>query len=169
MDINNMESKLAFYIALPDFTDAEGKNNQKVTMLIAGNKNKEAYDILYKMLKDNDDNDYENKKTRYILIRIAHLYIYSKMWEEAINTFIDVMEYSNSVGNPLLHLRIGQIGLELDEQKIYEDNLARALIMGGLKIFENEDNKLKEIAVNLLKPPPEGWDKYDGQDWSDNK
>ena len=169
MNINNMESKLAFYIALPDFTDAELKSNQKVSVLLSENINKEAYDILYKMLKANDDNEYENNKTRYILIRIAHLYIYSKMWEEAINTFMEVMEYSNSVGNPLLHLRIGQIGLELEEQKMYEDNLARAMIMGGLKVFENEDDKYKEIVLGLLKPPPGGWDKYDGQDWSETK
>ena len=164
-----MESKLEYYIGMPDFTSVEAKNNKKVSLLISENRNKEAYDILFKMLKSNNEENFNDKKTRYILIRIAHLYINSEMWEDALNIFVKIMKYTNSVGNPLLHLRIGQIGFELKEQNIYEDNLARALIMGELKIFEGENDILKNIALKILKPPAGGWEKYDGQDWLSTK
>ena len=69
------------------------------------------------------------------------------------------------VGNPLFHLRVGQASFELegpddlDEQGTAIDNLARALICGGVEIFRNEDPKYLEAILEILEPPDgyESW------------
>lgn len=45
------------------------------------------------------------------------------------------------IGNPYLHLRLGQAQLELGNEKRAKDELARAFMGGGGEIFEGEDPK----------------------------
>ena len=63
------------------------------------------------------------------------------------------------VGNPFFHLRFGQASYELESQgkcnddNTTIDNLARALICGGIEIFKNEDPKYLDSVVKVLRPP----------------
>ena len=63
------------------------------------------------------------------------------------------------VGNPFFHLRLGQASFELDppgERDPAEttiDNLARALICGGIEIYRHEDDKYLEPVLQVLLPP----------------
>lgn len=63
------------------------------------------------------------------------------------------------VGNPFFHLRIGQASFELespegrDQSSTSIDNLARALICGGIEIFSNEDTKYLAPVLEVLRPP----------------
>jgi hypothetical protein len=63
------------------------------------------------------------------------------------------------VGNPFFHLRVGQASFELespedrDEQGMTIDNLARALICGGIEMFTNEDPKYLATILPVLLPP----------------
>jgi hypothetical protein len=69
------------------------------------------------------------------------------------------------VGNPFFHLRVGQASFELeppedrDERGTTIDNLARALICGGIEIFNNEDAKYLEPILQVLRPP-EGYSSW---------
>jgi hypothetical protein len=166
-NITQMENKINKYIKQPDQI-AKYIDLNDLDSSIRNGKFKDAYDILFKTYNSLPKNEMDGQIGRYLLIRIAHIYIYSKMWDEAMGMMVDIMHYPNSVGNPLLHLRVGQIALELKNRDIYQDNLSRALIMGGLDVFSDEDIKLKEIPLKLLKPPSEsGWEEYQGQDWED--
>ena len=51
------------------------------------------------------------------------------------------MHCPNAIGNPFIHLRLGQVQYELDDFERAKDELARALILGGSGIFEEEDLK----------------------------
>jgi hypothetical protein len=63
------------------------------------------------------------------------------------------------VGNPLFHLRLGQASFELDPPgdrnpaEMTIDNLARALICGGIEIYSHEDEKYLESVIQVLLPP----------------
>jgi hypothetical protein len=73
-------------------------------------------------------------------------------------------------GNPFFHLRMGQASYELaspedrnDESGQGIDNLARALICGGIEIFSGEDEKYRDAILPVLRPP-EGY-----ASWQDAK
>lgn len=63
------------------------------------------------------------------------------------------------VGNPFFHLRIGQASFELDPPADCDpagmtiDNLARALICGGIEIYGHEDEKYLQPVIQVLRPP----------------
>ncbi len=77
------------------------------------------------------------------------------------------------VGNPFFHLRVGQSAYELaetDEQRFDQsgqaiDNLARALITGGIEIFAGEDDRYLTPVLDVLRPPEgfESWHDATGQ------
>lgn len=66
-----------------------------------------------------------------------------------------------AVGNPFFHLRVGQLLFALDGDAIHAsdgrgtcaDNLARALLCGGIDLFEGEDPKYLGFILPKLKPP----------------
>lgn len=74
----------------------------------------------------------------------------------AFNLFKDL---GYVVGNPFFHLRLGQASFELDPpgerdpDDMTIDNLARALICGGIEIYRHEDEKYLEPVIQVLHPP----------------
>jgi hypothetical protein len=63
----------------------------------------------------------------------------------------------NGMGNPFLHLRLGQCQLELGDIERAADELARAYMGADMDIFEDEDPKYFAFLKTRLKPPPDGW------------
>ena len=72
------------------------------------------------------------------------------------------MRCPEAIGNPFLHLRLGQAQYELGDLRRAEDDLARALLGGGQDLFSDEDPKYLAFVKTVLRPPPEGWDRYRG-------
>ena len=68
-----------------------------------------------------------------------------------------VMRCPNSIGNPFLHLRLGQCEFELKNLDRAADELARAYMGAGSEIFDSEDDKYFDFLKTRLKPPPDGW------------
>src|SRR6516225_11632831 len=66
------------------------------------------------------------------------------------------MHCPEAIGNPFLHLRLGQCQFELGNLDRAGDELARAYMGAGKDIFEGED-KYFEFLKTRLKPPPGGW------------
>ncbi|HMF19790.1 MAG TPA: hypothetical protein VKE98_21475 [Gemmataceae bacterium] len=67
------------------------------------------------------------------------------------------MQCPDAIGNPFLHLRLGQCQFELGnlERAAYE--LARAYMGEGSEIFADEDPRYLAFLKTRLKPPPGGW------------
>lgn len=61
-----------------------------------------------------------------------------------------------AIGNPFLHLRLGQCQFELGDLDRAADELARAYMGAGDEIFAGAD-KYFEFLKNRLEPPPSGW------------
>jgi hypothetical protein len=57
------------------------------------------------------------------------------------------------LGNPFIHLRLGQCNFELGNQKRADDELTRAYMGAGREIFQAEDAKYLERLKDILIPP----------------
>jgi tetratricopeptide (TPR) repeat protein len=66
------------------------------------------------------------------------------------------MHCPNAIGNPFLHLRLGQCQFELGNLDRAADELARAYMGGGAEIFDGEDEHFAFLKTRL-QPPPGGW------------
>jgi tetratricopeptide (TPR) repeat protein len=66
------------------------------------------------------------------------------------------MHCPDAIGNPFLHLRLGQCQYELGNLDGAADELARAYMGAGAEIFEGADKYLAFLKTRL-KPPPGGW------------
>jgi len=67
------------------------------------------------------------------------------------------MHCPKAIGNPFLHLRLGQCQYELGEFRRAADELARAYLLEGAKLFSNDDPKYLAFVKSKLIPPPGGW------------
>lgn len=67
------------------------------------------------------------------------------------------MHCPGAVGNPFLHLRLGQCQLELGNEQRALDELMRAYMGGGAEMFEDEDSKyLGFLASRVPDVEPPG-------------
>lgn len=66
------------------------------------------------------------------------------------------MHCPDAVGNPFLHLRLGQCQFELGDLDRAADELTRAYMGAGAEIFERED-KYFAFLKTRIQPPPGGW------------
>jgi tetratricopeptide (TPR) repeat protein len=74
---------------------------------------------------------------------------------EAQNSLHEALHCPGAVGNPFIHLRLGQINYELQEPVRAKDEFVRAYMGGGDEVFEGEDPKYKQCIKEIL--PPEGF------------
>ena len=68
------------------------------------------------------------------------------------------MHCPDAIGNPFLHLRLGQCQLEMGDEERAADELARAYMAEGAKIFEDEPPKYFAFLKTRMEPPPHGWE-----------
>jgi hypothetical protein len=61
----------------------------------------------------------------------------------------------DGLGNPFLHLRLGQVQFELKNIDGAKDNLARAYMGGGDEILADDDPKYWRFIREILQPPNE--------------
>lgn len=75
-------------------------------------------------------------------------------WKSAAGPLQDAIFCPGGLGNPWLHLRLGQVRFELGEEPRAIDELARAYMGGGREVFEGEDPKYFALVERVLEPPP---------------
>lgn len=66
------------------------------------------------------------------------------------------MHCPNAIGNPFLHLRLGQCQFELGDLERAADELTRAYMSAGAEIFQ-EDEKYYKFLQSKIQPPESGW------------
>lgn len=66
------------------------------------------------------------------------------------------MHCPDAVGNPFLHLRLGQCQFELGDLDRAADELARAYMGAGEEIFDDAAEYFAFLKTRL-QPPPGGW------------
>lgn len=76
-----------------------------------------------------------------VFTAIGEAYYYSGQYAQALEAFKLAMKAPGGVENPLTHLRLGQAYYELGDFDKSADELTRAYMLGGSKIFDGEDEK----------------------------
>lgn len=67
------------------------------------------------------------------------------------------MHCPDALGNPFLHLRLGQCQFELNNLDRAADELARAYMGAGREIFDDEPKRYFKFLQTRLEPPADGW------------
>lgn len=77
--------------------------------------------------------------TTWILSAIAEARYLQRDWTRAREAILEAFRCVGAVGNPFLHLRLGQIEIELGSKGRGLDELIRAHERGGDDVFDGED------------------------------
>lgn len=93
----------------------------------------------------------------WLLTAIGDACFLAGAYPQARNALSDAMLCPDAIGNPFIHLRLGQAQLELGNEARAADELARAYLKEGVAIFQDEDPKYLAFVKSKLDPPPGGW------------
>ncbi|HEU4453447.1 MAG TPA: hypothetical protein VFR81_10315 [Longimicrobium sp.] len=95
--------------------------------------------------------------TRWLLVGIGDACFLAGGWEQARNAFLDAMHCPDGIDDAFIHMRLGQIELELGDEEKAAQGLAHAYRKEGSELFEDEDPKYLAFMKSRLPPPPGGW------------
>lgn len=122
-------------------------------------KYREAIELYIKALRLVPEPITNWEASTWLLVAIGDANFLSKNYEQAKNALSDAMHCPGAIGNPFIHMRLGQAQFELGNLGRAADELSRAYIQEGKHIFRNEDPKYLKFVKSKLKPPPGGWPK----------
>jgi len=97
-----------------------------------------------------------HEATTWILAALGDLYFLTGSYGQAAQAFADAMHCPGAIGNPFLHLRLGQVHFELGDEARAADELARAYMGAGRQIFEEDDAKYFDFLKTRIEPPASG-------------
>ena len=86
----------------------------------------------------------------WILTAIGDTFFHMKNYLKCRQVFMDAMNCPGAIGNPFIHLRLGQAQYELGDIDRAKDELVRAYMGGGDEIFSNDDNKYFELVKTTI-------------------
>jgi tetratricopeptide (TPR) repeat protein len=89
---------------------------------------------------------------RWLLAAIGDAYFQSGGYQKAGDVFSQaILDTPGGLGNPFLHLRLGQCLFELGQKQRAADELMRAYMGGGAEIFLAEDEKYLRYLKTVAK------------------
>jgi tetratricopeptide (TPR) repeat protein len=77
-------------------------------------------------------------------------------YEQAARALDGAMHCPGAIGNPFIHLRLGQCRFELGDMSRAADELTRAYAIEGRDIFAEEDAKYFAFLKTAIRPPAGG-------------
>ncbi len=87
----------------------------------------------------------------WVLTAIADAYLLNGEHMPARKALEYAMHCPNGLGNPYIHLRLGQAQFELDDMDRAADELARAYIGGGPELFQGQDPRYFEFLKTRIR------------------
>ena len=93
----------------------------------------------------------------WLLTAIGEAHFFSKQYLVAYQALARAMHCAGAIGNPFIHLRLGQVQFELENEGLAADELTRAYMGGGKEIFAREGSKYFEFLKTRVDEPPNGW------------
>ena len=117
----------------------------------------EAWDLLLEPKQQWD-------ASTWILAAIGDANYLSGDYESGRDNLSNAMHCPDAIGNPLLHMRLGQCQFELGNLDRSADELMRAYMGAGKDIFESEDKKylnfLATKAQGIEIPKKRSWNPF---------
>lgn len=87
----------------------------------------------------------------WVLAAIGDTYFLTREFDSARDALQTAMHCPGAIGNPFMHLRLGQVQFELGDMTRASDELARAYMGGGQEIFQHEDPKYFVLVKASLR------------------
>ena len=87
----------------------------------------------------------------WLLVALGENAIRAGNFEAAEGPLTDAMLCPGTIGNPWVHLRLGQVRFELGQKDRAGDELARAYMGGGREVFEGQDVKYFALVEKVLR------------------
>jgi tetratricopeptide (TPR) repeat protein len=94
----------------------------------------------------------------WILAAIGDTHYLAGEFERSRDALLTAMHCPEAIGNPFLHLRLGQCQFELGNRERAGDELARAFLLAGSELFQDEDPRYLDFVKSILDEPPGGWE-----------
>ncbi len=89
----------------------------------------------------------------WIYTAIGDLYFQARQFSDAIEALKAAVRCPGGLGNPFIHLRLGESHYELGHEDLAADELTRAYMGAGRDIFAAEDPKYIDFLATRIKPP----------------
>lgn len=86
----------------------------------------------------------------WIYVAMGDMYFHLKNYEQAFKCFYNAVQCPQGVGNPYIHLRLGQLYFEEGSFDESADELTRAYMGGGLGILLEDDPKYLEFLETKI-------------------
>ena len=93
----------------------------------------------------------EWEASTWVLAALGEIMFCRRQFDDAKNLFLRAVQGPKGLGNPYIHLRIGQCQYESGNLEGARDNLARAYMGGGLELFTQEDPKYVAYLREFLE------------------
>jgi len=87
----------------------------------------------------------------WIYVAIGDVHFRSNHFDKAFKCFYNAVQCPKGLGNPYIHLRLGQLYYEQGNFDKATDELTRAYMGGGLDIFLEDDPKYLEFLETKIK------------------
>lgn len=114
-----------------------------------------AYQYAWNLLPDPKE-DWE--AATWILVAIGDAHFLNSNYPAALTALEQAMRCPEAIGNPFIHLRLGQTQFELGNKDRAADELMRAYMGAGAEIFAEEALKYLEflgtVAEGIESPRP---------------
>lgn len=89
----------------------------------------------------------------WIQSALGDVYYLTHNYAVALEAFSLAVQCPGGLGNPFIHLRLGECHFEVGNHDKAKDELTRAFMGAGREIFANEHPKYFELLKSVLKPP----------------
>ncbi len=89
----------------------------------------------------------------WLLSAIGDAHFLSGDYKNAVAAFGNAVHCPNGVGNPFIHLRLGQSYFEMGDMRRAGDELTRAYMGGGKELLEKVEARYLDYLKSILMPP----------------
>ena len=110
----------------------------------------QEYNAAFKLIPEPK---YEYEAATWVLAAIGNSCFFGDFLKSALEAFEYAIHCPGGLGNPFIHLRLGQLEYGRGNMTKAADELARAYMGAGKEIFKNEDPKYFEFLKTQIEPP----------------
>jgi tetratricopeptide (TPR) repeat protein len=89
----------------------------------------------------------------WIYVAIGDVHLRAMNHDKALSCYIQAVQCPEGLGNPYIHLRLGQCHFELENLDKAADELTRAYMGAGLQIFMEDDPKYLTFLETKIRLP----------------
>lgn len=134
--------------AMSQMTKLSDSDSEKIEALatetneLIENENYEkAFELVIQALELIPEPRSAYEESTWLYATLGDIFFLTDDFEQGLSAFTDAVQCPEGLGNPFIHLRLGQCHFELADLDKAADELMRAYMADGLEIFETENPK----------------------------